>query len=303
MPSFANQSVDSQARRRESLGLALGFVGVVIFGGTVPFTRLAVLGLDPWFIAFGRAALAALLAACALLALRARRPTRAELPTLLVSGVLLALGFPGLVTFALQFVPATHGAIVIGVLPLATAVAAAIITGERPSALFWTFAVAGAALVIAYALRQGGIALHVHDMLLLGTVACAAVGYVLAANLSKAMPGWAVISWSLLLLLPATAPVALMLIPAVPENVPASAWTGFVYVSVFSMLLGFFAWNAGLALGGVARVSQVQLLQTFVSLAIAWAVLGEALDLETLGFAAAVVVVVFLGRKARVAGN
>ena len=265
---------DADAGRREAIGLFLGFLGVVMFGGTLPFTKLAVGELSPWFITIGRAAAAGLLALATIALTRAPRPKRVDILPLVVSGAFLIIGFPALMTTALKQVPAIHGAIVIGVLPLAT--------------------------VVAYALTRGGLAGHVHDLLLLGSVACAASGYAIAGRLSRQMRGWAVISWSLVLLLPVNLPLAVWLAPADPGAVSASAWTGFAYVSVFSMFLGFFAWNAGLAMGGVARVSQTQLLQTFVSLAIAVPLLGERLDAHALFFASAVVVIVFLGRRARV---
>ncbi|MCB1472126.1 MAG: DMT family transporter [Rhodobiaceae bacterium] len=291
---------DADAGRREAIGLFLGFLGVVMFGGTLPFTKLAVGELSPWFITIGRAAAAGLLALATIALTRAPRPKRVDILPLVVSGAFLIIGFPALMTTALKQVPAIHGAIVIGVLPLATVVAAAILLGERPSRAFWGYAILGALSVVAYALTRGGLAVHVHDLLLLGSVACAASGYAIAGRLSRQMRGWAVISWSLVLLLPVNLPLAVWLAPADPGAVSASAWTGFAYVSVFSMFLGFFAWNAGLAMGGVARVSQTQLLQTFVSLAIAVPLLGERLDAHALFFASAVVVIVFLGRRARV---
>lgn len=285
---------------RETLGLLLGFAGVVMFGGTVPFTKLAVGDLSPWFIVIGRACAAGLMAIAVLVVTGSKRPSRADLLPLLVSGAFLVIGFPALMTIALKSVPAIHGAIVIGVLPLATVVAAALLLGERPSPSFWLYAILGALVVVIYAIRKGGIALHLHDALLLGAVACAACGYTISGRLSRHMRGWAVICWSLVLFLPLTLPATLWLMPDDPAAIPVHAWVGFAYVSLISMFLGFFAWNTGLALGGVSRVSQTQLLQTFVSLAIAAVMLGEALDAETLGFAAAVVVIVFLGRRAKI---
>ncbi|MFN0264305.1 DMT family transporter [Tepidamorphus sp. 3E244] len=297
---FSSAEGADPARRRELAGYALGFLGVVIFGGTIPFTKLAIHDLSPWFLALGRASVAACLATATLLVTRSPRPRREDIVPLLASGVLLVLGFPLFITMALEYVPAIHGAIVIGILPLATVVAAAIILRERPSPAFWFWAALGALAVVGYAVRKGGFTPHLHDMLLLAAVACASTGYTIAGRLSRHMRGWQVISWQLVFLFPVTLPVALFNAPADLSSVPLSAWTGFGYVSLFSMFLGFFAWNAGLAMGGVSRVSQVQLLQTFVSLAVAALLLGEPLDAETLLFASAVVVIVFLGRRARV---
>jgi drug/metabolite transporter (DMT)-like permease len=286
---------------RETLGLLLGLVGVVIFGGTLPATRLAVAAFDPVFVTVGRASAAGLLAALTLIALRRPLPARAHWGGLLPGSILLVGGFPLFSSLALRTAEASHGGVLLAVLPLATAAAAALVAGERPSLRFWVFALLGSALVLAFTLSRS----HGHptpaDGLFLLACASAALGYALSGSLSRAMPGWEVICWQLVLALPVTAPLTLALLPSLPQGaIPASAWAGLAYVSVFSMYLGFFAWNAGLGLGGVARVGQVQLLQVFVTLALSALVLDEPLDPLTLGFAAGVALVVAMGRRARI---
>ena len=285
----------------ETLGLLLGFVGVVIFGGTLPFTRLAVEALDPWFVSAGRAALSGLLAATTLVALRRPRPDAGDLRSLALAALCLVGGFPVLTALAMQSVPASHGGVVLGVLPLATAGVSALIGGERPSSAFWLAALAGAALVIGFALRDGGGRFELGDLYLAGAVAASSLGYVLSGWLAqRGLGGWEVISWILVISLPVTIPVTIVLAPSDPGAVPAWAWAGFAYVTILSQYLGFFAWNAGLSLGGIARVSQVQLLQTFVTLLIAAGLNGERVDAPTWAVAIVVVALVLVGRRAAV---
>ncbi|MFO1148159.1 MAG: EamA family transporter [Alsobacter sp.] len=287
-------------RSNDTLGLLLGLVGVLIFGATLPFTRIAVGWLDPWFVTAGRAALAGLVAVVLLALLRRPVPTREELGRYALVALLLAGGFPGFTGFAMRLVPASHGGVVLGILPLATAAVGALVTRERPSLQFWICAVLGAAIVVAFALRDGGGRVDAGDMLLAGAVLSAAFGYVVSAQLARQRPGWEVISWVVVIALPVTLPVTLLTAPSHPLDVPGKAWLSFAYLGLMSQYLGFFAWNAGLAMGGVARVSQVQLLQTFVTLAVAALLQGEQVDIVTWLSAVAVVVVVMIGRRARV---
>lgn len=286
---------------RETLGLLLGFVGVVIFGGTLPFTRLAVEALDPWFVSAGRAALSGLLAGATLLVLRKPWPSARDAGALGLAALCLVGGFPVLTALAMQRVPASHGGVVLGILPLATAAMSALISGERPSLAFWLAAMAGAALVVGFALRDGGGRFELGDLYLLGAVAASSLGYVVSGRLTqRGFSGWEVISWVLVIALPVTTPLALALAPPDIQAVPSASWVGFAYVTFLSQYLGFFAWNAGLGLGGIARVSQVQLLQTFVTLMIAAALNGERVDGWTWFVAIAVVALVVLGRKAAI---
>jgi len=288
---------------RTLLGYTLGFIGVVIFGATLPVTRLAVESLDPWFVTAARAAIAGVLAAAILIVLRRPFPRR-HLVTLIFIALFIVLGFPALMALAMRTVPAAHGGVVLAILPLATAVAAVAVAGERPSPAFWAWGALGAAIVIVFALRDaiqaGGPALQAGDLLLLLSTACAAFGYAYSARLARTMPGWEVISWAVVLSLPVSGVATWWLWPADAAAVPFDAWVALAYLAVFSQFVGFFAWNVGLAMGGISRVGQIQLLQTFVTLVIAAVLLGEEIGLTTILFAIAVVAVVAIGSRARV---
>jgi drug/metabolite transporter (DMT)-like permease len=285
---------------RENLGLLLGFVGMLAFAGTLPAVRLAVAAIDPWLLTFGRACLAGLIALAILVVLRRPVPPRGTFVAIAAAGLCVVYGFPLCAALALVTVPAAHGGVVLGILPLATAATAAVLAHERPSTGFWLASAAGGALVIAFALRNGGGTLVGGDLLLLGSIASSAVGYTLAGRLSLDMPGWEVICWILVVLLPLSICGTAASWPLDAGAIPPAAWAAFLYTVIFSQLLGFFAWNAGLALGGIARVSQMQLLQPFVIVGLAALVNQEAVQAETLAFAAAVVAVVMIGRTMRV---
>ncbi|MBY0611498.1 MAG: DMT family transporter [Beijerinckiaceae bacterium] len=286
-------------KSRENLGFFLAFVGVVIFGGTLPFTKLAVAHLDPWFVSAGRAVVAAILAGVLLVVLKRRFPA-GKLGLLIFTASMVCGLFPVFMGLGIRTVPASHGGVVLGVMPLLTAAISALVNKERPSLQFWLAAIAGALLVIGFSLRGGDGTLSRGDIFLFFAALCSSAGYVGSARLASALSGWEAISWCCIVALPVTIPVALYTAPVAPGLIPASAWIGFAYVAAFSMFIGFFAWNAGMVLAGVARVSQVQLLQTFVTLAIAIPLNGEHVDLVTWVFAVAVVAVVLLGRRARI---
>jgi drug/metabolite transporter (DMT)-like permease len=283
----------------ENKGLWLGLVGVTIFAMTTPMTRLAVGSvadpqLPPLFVTAGRAALAALLSAAFLLVTRAPLPRARHLGPLLLSAAGTVIGFPLFLSLALREVDAMHAAVVTGLLPLGTAVVAALAMRQRPSNGFWACALLGCALVLGFAVHAGG-GFSGADGLLLLAVACGAVGYVAGARLSAEWSAEQVICWVLVISMPLTWPLAWHSWPTQPAS--ASAWVGFAYVTLFSMWIGFFAWYRGLALGGTVRVSQVQLVQPFLSLLFAVPVLGERLDAATLVFSLAVIATVFVGKK------
>ncbi|HEX2546934.1 MAG TPA: DMT family transporter [Ramlibacter sp.] len=286
----------------ERRGLWIGFVGVAIFALTLPMTRLAVGTPDAplmsgVFIALGRAAVAGALSAALLLATRAPLPRRQDLLPLAITAAGVVFGFPLFTSVAMRYVEAVHASVIIGVLPLATALVGALLHRQRPSPGFWLCAALGSVLVGVFAvLKSGqGVELHWADLLLLAAIACAAVGYAYGARLSQHMRADHVICWALVLSLPLTVPLTVASWPRAP--LPASAWWAFGYVAVFSMWIGFFAWYRGLALGGTVRVSQVQLVQPFMSMLFAVPLLGERLDVQTVGFALAVIATVFAGKK------
>lgn len=293
----------------ETRGLALGALGVAIFALTLPMTRLAVGTpeaplMSGLFIAMGRAAVAGLLSALLLLALRAPWPRRADWGPLALTALGVVFGFPLLTSIAMRHVSAVHASVIVGVLPLATAAVGALLHRQRPSGAFWACALLGTALVVTFALLHSGtagLALHPADLLLLGAMLCAAVGYGYGARLSQHMRADTVICWALVLSLPATLPLAWLSWPQAP--LPPTAWAAFGYVSVFSMWLGFFAWYHGLALGGTVRVSQVQLIQPFLGMLFAVPLLGERLDAVSLGFGLAVMATVLAGRRMPVRGK
>lgn len=289
--------------RSQKHGLWLGMLGVTLFALTLPMTRLATGTADNpqlsgVFIALGRAAVAALLSIPFLLAVRAPLPRREDWRGLFIVALGVVFGFPLCTSIAMRYVEAVHASVMLGVLPLATAVAGARLQGVRPSVTFWLCALGGTALVVVFAVLHSGhdtFALHPADALLLAGMVCAAVGYAWGARLAQRMPAEQVICWALLLSLPLTLPLSGWTWPAQPVH--WSAWGGFAYVAVISMWLGFFAWYRGLALGGTVRVSQLQLLQPFLSMLFAVPLLGESLDTWSLGFALAVVALVFTGRR------
>jgi drug/metabolite transporter (DMT)-like permease len=297
LPTPAPQTLSATSER---LGWWLGLLGVTIFAMTLPMTRLAVGDqsapqLSPLFVVAGRAALAALLSLAFLLAVRAPRPRGSDWKMLALSGLGTVIGYPLFLGLALRRVDAMHAAVITGVLPLATALVAALVLRQRPSSGFWACAVGGCTLVILFAWQAGGGGLQWADLLLLCAVVSAAYGYVIGARLAAKSSAEQVICWVLVISLPLTAPVMLFTWPT--QGVSTGAWVGFGYVTLFSMWLGFFAWYRGLALGGTMRVSQVQLLQPFLSMLFAVPVAGERLDAVTLLFALAVMATVLLGRK------
>jgi len=287
---------------REKLGLLLGFIGMCLFAGTLPATRLAMSALDPLFLTAARGALAGSTGLIVLLITRRRLPPRSVWPELFGGAFCSVLCFPLLAALAMKTVPAAHGGVVQGILPLATAAAAAIFAHERPSRGFWLASVTGAIIVLTFVFRRnGGEAVSVGDIFLLGTVVAGALGYVFSGRLAVVMPGWEVISWQVVILFPLAALATFGLWPLDIANVSIASLAGLGYVGLVSQYIAFFVFNAALAMGGIARVGQVMLLQPFVIVALALPVNGEPISVETILFAAAVVVTVLVGQRTRVA--
>ncbi|MFG1464885.1 DMT family transporter [Xanthobacter sp. DSM 24535] len=261
--------------QRSTAGWGSGLLGVVIFSGSLPATRVAVGGFTPLFLTSARAVMAALLGAGLLLLLRQKRPARSDLRPLAIVVLGVVVGFPLLTALALQHVTSAHSMVFIGLLPLATAVFGVVRGGERPRPAFWLFSLAGAACVAGFAWAGGGPASRVGDLLMLAAIILCGLGYAEGARLSRRLGGWQVISWALVGALPVMAGIALLTLPPVWSGIGAAAWLGLAYVSVFSMLVGFVFWYRGLALGGIAGVGQLQLLQPFFGLALAGLLLGE----------------------------
>ncbi|MBZ4420514.1 DMT family transporter [Myxococcus sp. RHSTA-1-4] len=287
-----------QARTRE--GLLLGALGVLAFSLTLPATRVAVPELGGTVVGLGRALVAAVLAGVLLAVRRERLPERRHwLRLALISGGMV-VGFPLLSALALRDMPASHGAVLVGLLPAATAVAAVFRARERPSVTFWLASAAGLAAVLAFAAAQGAGTPTAGDGLVLLAVAAAAVGYAEAGALSRELGGWRVLCWALVLSAPVLLPFVALNVDARVLAASPRAWAGFAYVSGVSMFLGCFAWYRGLALAGVARVSQLQLLQPLLTLGWSALLLGEPVGRGTLGAALLVLGCVLASARSRV---
>lgn len=252
-----------------------GLLGVIIFSGSLPATRVAVGDFSPLFLTSARAVIAALLGAAFLVVLRQTRPRRCDLWSLVVVTLGVVIGFPLLTALALQHITSAHSIVFIGLLPLATAIFGVVRGGERPKRVFWLFSGLGAATVAGFALASSGAASLTGDLLMVVAILLCGLGYAEGAALSRRLGGWQVISWALLLALPMMAGVALATLPGSWSGIGGPAWLGLAYVSIFSMLIGFVFWYRGLALGGIAGVGQLQLLQPFFGLALAGLLLHE----------------------------
>ena len=283
----------------ETKGMLLGLLGVIAFSLTLPATRAAVEFLHPLFISSGRVVVAAILAGIYLLVGRHRRPTREELKSLVAVAVCVAAGFPILTAVAMQYVDASHGGVMLGILPLSTAAAGFAFAHERPSRRFWLLGLCGSAVVVAFSLLKSGGAPHIADLALIGAVIITAMGYAIGARLTRTLGGLQVISWALVLIAPLMIAPAILTMPDF-ALVPTRAWVAFAYVAAISQFLGFLPWYQGLSLGGVAKVGQTQLLQPFFTFAAAAWLLGETIDLMTIMFALTIVAIVAAGRGSAV---
>ncbi len=257
-------------------GWGNGMLGVLIFSGSLPATRVAVGGFDPLFLTSVRAVVAAGLALILLVVFRQVRPERSEVFSLIVVALGVVVGFPLLTAMALTHITAAHSVVFTGLLPLSTALFGVLRGGERPSPAFWVFSVVGAAAVVGFALSQSADVSLVGDLLMLGAIVVCGLGYAEGAMLTRRLGGWQVISWALVMALPVMAGLAIYAWPGQVAGLSVSIWISLGYVSVFSMLIGFVFWYRGLAAGGTAGVGQLQLLQPFISLLLAAFLLGEA---------------------------
>jgi drug/metabolite transporter (DMT)-like permease len=296
MSKHSKASIQAETRHPETLALGYGFLGVVGFSLTLPATRIAVAELDPTFVGLGRAIAATLPALFLLWITRQPIPKRQTWGSLLVVAGGVILGFPWLSAQAMQQLPVAHGAVITGLIPLLTAIAGTLRLGDRPSLGFWLASLAGSSTVLLFALWTGAGHLHPADGLLLAAGLAAAIGYAEGGRLAKQIGSWQVICWSLVGSSPIVIVMLLCSSPTAPIASPA-AWGGFAYVSLVSQLLAFFAWYHGLALGGVARVGQIQLLQPFLTILAAAIGLHEPITPASLGFAMVVVITVAIGKR------
>ncbi|TGP50378.1 DMT family transporter [bacterium M00.F.Ca.ET.230.01.1.1] len=274
-----------------------GFIGVLIFSGSLPATHVAVADFDPTFLTSARAAIAGLLGLAMLLVFRQKRPERGDLASLVVVALGVVVGFPLLTALALKHVTTAHSIIFVGLLPLATAIFGVLRGGDRPRPAFWLFSCIGSALVAGFALSQGVTASPVGDGLMLGAIIVCGLGYAEGAALSRRLGGWQVICWALALSLPVMLALTFVTLPASFASVGSGAWMGLAYVSLFSMLIGFIFWYRGLAQGGIAGVGQLQLLQPFFGLALAASLLHEKVSPMMVVVTLGVVACVFGAKK------
>ena len=290
--------IASRTLDRSTEGWISGLIGVVIFSASLPATRVAVAGLSPLFVTSARATIAALIAIACLTAMRQVRPSMADLRSLVIVSLGVVVGFPLLTALALQQITAAHSIVFIGLLPLSTAIFGVLRGGERPGPAFWAWSGIGAATVAGFALLTSGGGNLQGDLLMIAAIVVCGLGYAEGATLSRRLGGWQVISWALLVALPLMLVLAIVDAPAAVASVPPSAWVGLAYISVFSMFVGFVFWYHGLALGGIAGVGQLQLLQPFLGLFLAGALLQEPIAPAMVVSCAVVVLCVAGARRA-----
>ncbi len=284
---------------QKTIGTLYGALGMVSFSLTLPATRAAVLHIHPAVIAFGRPLISAIFAGALLIATRQPFPDRRYWGSFALIIIGLVIGVPLTFSWGMHALPSTHGAITLGLLPIATAAVGAMRAGERPSKRFWIASAIGSVTVLAWAWMNGAGHIQAGDVILLLSVAASALGYAEGARVARDMSGWQVTSWAIVLGAPLhVIPLALALRAHPPTAVPLSSWAAFAYIILVSQWLGMFAWLKGLSTGGIARIGQIQLLQPFCTFAFAAAFLHETVTLAMLIAAGIVVASVAVARNA-----
>lgn len=289
-------SID-QSKDNISRGWLNGFIGVLIFSGSMPATRMAVIDLNPVFVTVARASIAGLLALAVLIVFKEKRPARSQYLPIAIVSLGAVVGFPLLSALALKHITSAHSLVFLGLLPILTASFAVLRGGERPRPIFWLFSVLGSLLVIGYAIYQGLTASPLGDLLMLAAIVLCGLGYAEGARLSKTLGGWQVISWALVLSLPVMLPLMLIYQPASFSAVSTGAWLSLAYIALFSMFIGFIFWYRGLAQGGIAAVGQLQLLQPFFGLGLAATLLHEKVSFGMLAVTIGVILCVAGSKK------
>ncbi|WP_052012273.1 DMT family transporter [Alicyclobacillus hesperidum] len=304
MTKTSSQATGASPGKLESLGLVYGLVGVLVFSLTLPASKVAVGSFGALVVGPGRALIAAIFAALTLWIRHEKLPQKKYLPGFIIIGVGAVFGFPLLTAWAMDRVPASHGAVELALLPIATAAVSALRNGERPSWLFWMCSVGGALTVAAYTSVTGLGGIRLADLALLGAVIIVAFAYAEGGRMASDLGGWQVIAWSVVISAPA---VTMLLIidfatTGVPHilHAPWTGWASLLYLGVGSQFFGFVAWYTGMGIGGVARVSQMQYLQPFFTILFSWVWLGERLTIKTLVAALVVVLWVAVGKRATV---
>lgn len=288
---------------KETRGMLIGFIGVAIFSLTLPFTRIAVQEMNPFHISFGRGVIACLCGLILLIATKSSLPTKTQFKKIFITAFGVVYGFPIFTSLAMKTLPSAHRGIVLGILPLAMSVIGAIRFHERPSKAFWITAICGTLLVLVYSLIDGAGGLAFGDFWLLLAIITAAIGYSEGGKLAEEMGAIKVISWAMAITLPINIPAAYLVANISLLSIPLDVLASFLYIGLFSAFIGFFFWYRGIALGGVARVRQVQLLQPFLTLIGAYCLLGEPITLLNIIFAIAVLAVVLIGKQTKIRAN
>ncbi|MFH9007737.1 DMT family transporter [Streptomyces afghaniensis] len=292
-------AVATEREQRPGLGTLQAALGVIAFSLTFPATAWGLEGFGPWSLVAVRSVLAAVIAGGALLALRVPLPARRHWPGLAVVAAGVVLGFPLLTTLALETSTTAHAAVVVGLLPLTTALLSALRVGTRPSRTFWAASLAGAAAVLAFTVQQTGGALSTADLYLFAALLVCAAGYTEGGRLARVMPGWHVIGWALVLCLPLTVPVAAFALAQEPLRLTAHSVAGLLWVAAGSQFLGLVVWYRGMAAIGIPKASQLQLAQPLLTLVWSVLLLGEHLPVAAPLTAVAVLVCIAVTQRAR----
>ncbi len=281
----------------DSNGWLNGFIGVLLFSGSMPFTKMAVLYFDPIFASACRAGIAGVLAVFCLWKFNDKIPSKKQIIPILIVALGAVIGFPVLSAIALQHISSGDSLVFVGLLPMCTAIFAVLIAKERPHKLFWLFSIIGASLVVGYALTQGAQGSLKGNILMLLAIILCGWSYAKGAVLSKTLGGWQVISWALVFCLPLSLPMMFIEAPDNLLQVNIQGWIGVLYMGVISMFVGFIFWYKGLAQGGIAQVGQLQLLQPFFGMALTAILLGESISNLMLGVTLGVILCVGASKR------
>lgn len=292
-----NITLSEQQQKDHTKGWINGLIGVILFSGSMPATKAAVLTLTPSFVTATRASIAGLLAIVALILFKEKIPSKKHLSSLIIISLGVVVGFPLLSALALEYMTSAHSLVFLGLLPLSTAIFGVLRGKEKPKPLFWLFSILGAMLIVGFAFTQGVSISPIGDGLMLLAIILCGLGYAEGAKLSSSIGGWQVISWALVIALPFMLPLMFFLFPTSIKTVEPISWIGLAYISIFSMFVGFIFWYRGLALGGIAAVGQLQLLQPFLGLFLAASILHEQVSVWMIGTTLGVILCVAGSRK------
>ena len=279
-------------------GWLYGFIGVVIFAGSLPATRLGVIDFSPEFMTFARASIAGIIGLALLIYTHQKKPNKPQLKSLFLTGCGVVVGFPLLTAFALETISSARAIVFIGMLPLSTAIFAVLRANEKPKPLFWLFAVLGSLCVALFMLTQSSDhLLHIGDVYMIAAILICGLGYAEGGQLAKELGGWQVICWALALYLPVMLLFSIFTAPTHLSQVSNSSILSLLYVALFSSLIGFYFWYKGLALGGIAQVGQIQLVQPFLGFVLSACLLHETISLQMIMVSFAVIICVAFAKR------